>query len=138
MILKQTDSRGNITTIETDLAGRPVKSTDAAGNLTATRYQPCCDAVARITDARGGTACYSYDVRGRKTAAYGTAIQPACFTYDEADHMVTLTTFRADEGDITTDPSGRTDGDTTTWLYDEATGLELNKTYADGSCISKT
>ena len=30
-----------------------------------------------------------------------------------------------DEGDIITDPSGRADGDTTTWLYDEATGMEL-------------
>uniref|UniRef100_UPI003AAF95A9 RHS repeat domain-containing protein n=1 Tax=Akkermansia sp. TaxID=1872421 RepID=UPI003AAF95A9 len=51
---------------------------------------------------------------------------------------VALTTFRANEGDITSDPSGRTDGDTTTWLYDEATGLELKKTYADGSCVSRT
>ncbi|WP_417196232.1 RHS repeat domain-containing protein [Akkermansia sp.] len=52
--------------------------------------------------------------------------------------MIALTTFRADQGDITTDPSHRTDGDTTTWLYDTATGLELKKTYADGSCVSKT
>ena len=29
----------------------------------------------------------------------------------------------------------RQDGDTTTWLYDEATGMELKKTYADGSCV---
>ena len=46
--------------------------------------------------------------------------------------MVALTTFRSNEEDITSDPSNRTDGDTTTWLYDEATGLELKKTYADG------
>ena len=26
----------------------------------------------------------------------------------------------------------------TTWLYHVATGLELKKTYADGSCVSKT
>ncbi|KAA2311282.1 sugar-binding protein, partial [Bacteroides caccae] len=52
--------------------------------------------------------------------------------------MIALTTFRADEGDIITDPSSRTDGDTTRWLYDAATGLELKKTYADGSCVSKT
>ena len=45
---------------------------------------------------------------------------------------------RQDEGDITNNPSGRTDGDTTTWLYHGATGLELKKTYADGSCVSKT
>ncbi|KAA3227287.1 RHS repeat protein, partial [Akkermansia sp. BIOML-A35] len=138
MILKQTDARGNITTSETDLAGRHCKVTDSAGNVTTTSYMPCCDAVARITNATGGTTCYSYDIRGRKTAEYGTAIQPACFAYDEADHMVALTTFRAQEGDITSDPSDRTDGDTTTWLYDTATGLELKKTYADGSYVSKT
>ena len=138
MVLKQTDARDNVATIETDLDGRPVKTTDAAGNVTITSYLSCCDHPACITDALGGTTCYSYDIRGRKTAEYGTAIQPACFAYDEADRMVALTTFRANEGDITSDPSGRTDGDTTIWLYDEATGLELKKTYADGSCVSKT
>ncbi len=138
VVLKQTDARGNVTTTETDLAQRPVKTTDAAGNMTTTSYLPCCNAVACITDALGGIACYSYDIRGRKTAEYGTAIHPACFAYDEADRMVSLTTFRTDEGDITSDPSDRTDGDTTTWLYDESTGLELNKTYADGSCTVKT
>ena len=52
--------------------------------------------------------------------------------------MIALTTFRVDEKDITTDPTSRTDGDTTAWLYDDATGLELKKTYSDGSCISRT
>ena len=138
MILKQTDGRGNVTTMETDLSGRNIKTTDAEGNITSTSYLPCCDAVTCIMDALGGTARYSYDIRGRKTAEYGTAVQPACFSYDEADRVIALTTFRAKEEDVTTDPSGRTDGDTTTWLYDVATGLELKKTYADGSFISKT
>ena len=138
VILEKTDGRGNTTMEETDLAGRPVKTTGPAGHVTTTSYSSCCDHPACITDALGGTTCYSYDIRGRKTAEYGTAIQPACFAYDEADRMVALTTFRANEGDITSDPSGRTDGDTTTWLYDEATGLELKKTYADGSCVSRT
>ncbi|MCO8187876.1 RHS repeat protein, partial [Akkermansia sp. Marseille-P9185] len=138
MILEKTDGRGNVATTETDLAGRTVKVTDPAGNVTTTSYLSCCDAVACITDALGGTTYYSYDIRGRKTAEYGTAVQPACFSYDEADRMISLTTFRAGEGDVTSDPSNRTDGDTTTWLHDEATGLELKKTYADGSCVSKT
>ena len=138
MILKQTDSRNNTTITETDIVGRKIKVTDPAGNNTTTSYQTCCDAVACITDAMGGTTCYSYDIRGRKAAEYGTAIQPACFSYDEADRIIALTTFRANEGDITVDPSGRTDGDTTTWLYDATTGLELKKTYADGSCTVKT
>ena len=41
----------------------------------------------------GGTVCYSYDIRGRKTAEFGTAIQPACFAYDEADRMVSFDHF---------------------------------------------
>ncbi|WP_412256039.1 RHS repeat-associated core domain-containing protein [Akkermansia sp.] len=138
MIFKQTDGRGNTTITETDLAERPVKTTDAAGNVTATCYLPCCDAVACITDAMGGTICYSYDIRGRKTAEYGTAAHPVCFSYNGANQRISLTTFRADEGDITADPSGRTDGDTTAWFYDEATGMELKKTYADGSCVLRT
>lgn len=123
---------------QTNLAGRTVKVTDPAGNVTTTSYLPCCDAIACITDVLGGTTCYSYDIRGRKTAEYGTAIQPARFAYDEANRMVSLTTFRVDQENITSDPSDRTDGDTTAWLYDEATGLELNKSYADGSFTIKT
>ena len=52
--------------------------------------------------------------------------------------MTALTTFRADSGDITTDPSERTDGDTTTWAYHPAAGVELSKTYADSSQVIKT
>ena len=138
MMLKQSDERNNTTITETDIARRPVKTTDPAGNVTTTSYRSCCDSIACITDALGGTVCYSYDIRGRKTAEYGTAVHPVCFSYNGADQRISLTTFRVGERDITTDPSGRTDGDTTTWLYDEATGLELKKTYADDSFVSKT
>ena len=136
--MRRTDARGNVVITESDVAGRTTKTMDAEGNMTSISYDVCCDEPVCITNALGGTMCYSYDIRGRKTAEYGTAIQPACFAYDDNDHRVALTTFRADEEDITTNPSNRTDGDTTTWLYDVATGLELRKTYADGSCISKT
>ena len=136
--MRRTDARGNVAITESDVARRTTKTMDAEGNMTSISYDVCCDEPVCITNALGGTMCYSYDIRGRKTAEYGTAIQPACFAYDDNDHRVALTTFRADEEDITTNPSNRTDGDTTTWLYDVATGLELRKTYADGSCISKT
>lgn len=76
---------------------------------------------------------------GSKVATeWGTGTQPVTYAYDEADRMVRLTTFRVDAGEISVDPSGRTDGDTTTWTYHTATGLELRKTYADGSSIVKT
>ena len=94
IIHTQTDGRGNATTTVTDLAGRTTSVTDAAGNTTTTVYDAHHDAPATITDALGNTTCYRYDVRGRKVAEWGTAIQPACFDYDEADNMTSLTTFR--------------------------------------------
>ena len=92
-----------------------------------------------MTDALGNTVCARYDARGRKTAEWGTGTQPLLLGYDEADRLVSLTTFRAaQEGDIAEAPSDRADGDTTTWSYDEATGLETRKTYADGTHVDKT
>ena len=133
LIYASTDGRGNTTTTKTDLAGRTISVTDAAGNATTTAYSPYFDQPSAVTNALGNTTCYGYDLRGRKTAEWGTAIQPALFDYDEADRMTSLTTFREDAGDITTDPTGRTDGDLTTWGYDDATGLLVRKTYADGT-----
>ena len=48
-----------------------------------------------------------------------------------------ITTYRAAGKVISTDPSGL-EGDTTTWEYDLATGLELKKTYADGKGTVRT
>ena len=139
MTLTRTDGRGNTVTIRTDLAGRAVSVTDAAGNETVTQYDACHDLAAVVTDALGNTVCARYDARGRKTAEWGTGTQPLLLGYDEADRLVSLTTFRAaQEGDIAEDPSERADGDTTTWSYDEATGLETRKTYADGTHVDKT
>lgn len=137
--LTNTDGRGNATVTVTDKMGRTVSVADAEGNTTAIQYDANHDQPSVVTDAQGNTSCYKYDARGRKTAEWGTAVQPIAFGYDEADRMVSLTTFRApEEGDITVDPSDRTDGDTTVWTYHQATGLETRKTYADGSHIDKT
>ena len=127
------DSRGNQTISHMDLAGRVISVTDAAGNITTTAYDSLTGNRSIVTDSQGNTACYTYDVRGRKTAEWGTGIQPALFTYDDANRMTSVTTFRVKDGVIATDPTGRTDGDTTTWEYHDASGLELKKTYADGT-----
>lgn len=138
MTLTNTDGRGNTTTAQTDVAGRTLSVTDAAGSTTMTQYGDVFDQPAVVTDALGNTSCFKYDARGRKTAEWGTAVQPALFAWDDADRMVSLTTFRANEEDISEDPSERTDGDTTAWTYHDATGLETRKTYADGSHVDKT
>ena len=138
MEIKQRDGRGNVNTTVTDIAGRVISSTDAAGNMTFTAYDAVHDKPAVVTNAQGFTSCYKYDSRGRKIAEWGTALQPACFGYDDRDNMVSLSTFRAGDETITTDPSERTDKDTTTWTFHPLTGAELSKTYADNTSVTKT
>ncbi len=138
MIQTQTDGRGNTTTTVTDKAGRPLTVTDAAGNVTTTVYDSVHDLPATVTDAQGNNSCYRYDIRGRKVAEWGTGMQPACFGYDDADRMTSLTTFRAGTETVSTDPSDRADGDTTIWSYHDASGMETAKTYADNTSVVKT
>ena len=133
LTLINTDVRGNATILEQDVAGRSVKVTNAMGGVTTTSYDPATGKPSFVTDALGNTVCFSYDCRGRKIAEYGTGVQPALYAYDDADNVVSLTTFRAGEEAIVSDPTERTDGDTTTWRYDASTGLLLSKTYADGT-----
>ena len=128
-----TDARGNVTTTVQDVSGRIVSVTDAEGNATTYAYGEPIDSPTVITDALGHTSCYAYDMRGRKIAEWGTALQPAVFSYDNADHLTSLRTFRTSGETITTDPRERTDGDTTTWTYHKAGGLLMRKTYPDGT-----
>ncbi|WP_418383910.1 RHS repeat-associated core domain-containing protein [Akkermansia sp.] len=131
MVLSSTDARGNVTTTVKDIAGRTVSITDAEGNATAYAYEEPINSPTRMTDVLGHTSCYAYDMRERKIAEWGTGIQPAVFAYDNADHLISMRTFRVSGETITTDPRERTDGDTTTWTYEKASGLLLRKTYAD-------
>ena len=138
MTLVQVDGRGNATTMVSDLAGRTVSVTDATNATTTTVYDANLDQPAVVTDAMGNTSCYKYDLRGRKIAEWGTALQPACFGYDDMDNMTSLRTFRADGEAITTDPSERSDYDETIWAFNPVTGLEMTKTYADDTSVLKT
>mgnify|MGYP000113128060 FL=1 len=130
-----TDVRGNVFTSVCDIAGRIISGTDAAGNTTTYAYGQPFDLPTCVTNALGKTACSFYDIRGRKEAEWGTAVQPAVYAYDAAGHMVSLSTFRVPGDVITTDPRLRTDGDITTWTYDIATGLVIRKTYADATHV---
>ncbi|MHA3690183.1 RHS repeat domain-containing protein [Akkermansia sp. AKK6] len=138
MILTQTDARGNTTTTQTDIAGRKVLVTNAAGDSTSYMYGQPFDQPTTVTDSLGNTVNYRYDRRGRKAAEWGTAVQPALFDYDSMDRLVSLTTFRVGSETVSSDPGGRTDGDTTIWTYHETSGLEISKSYADGAHVDKT
>ena len=136
--VKQRDGRGNVTSTSTDVAGRTVSETDAANATTTTVYDAALDQPSVVTDAMGNTFCYKYDLRGRKIAEWGTALQPACFCYDDMNNMTSLRTFRADGEVITTDPSERIDYDETTWIFNAETGLEMSKNYADNTSVVKS
>ena len=138
MLLAQTDARGNTTTTQTDLASRKVSVTEAAGNSTGYIYGQPLDLPTTVTDSEGNTVNYRYDCRGRKAAEWGTAIHPALFDHDSMDRLISLTTFRAASETLFSDPGGRTDGDTTIWTYHETSGLEISKSYADGTHVDKT
>ena len=138
MTLVQVDGRGNATTTAMDQAGRTISVTDAAGAITTTAYDIAHDQPSVVTDAMGNTSCYKYDLRGRKIAEWGTALQPACFGYDDMNNMTSLRTFRADSEVITTDPGERGDYDETAWAFNTVTGLEMSKTYADNTSMLKT
>ena len=84
-------------------------------------------------DALGNTTYRTYDPLGNLTAEWG-ATYPVRYTYDTAGRRTSLTTFRT-TGAVAL---ATTDGDTTAWTYDPATGNCLSKTYADNSAVTYT
>ena len=75
-----------------------------------------------ITNALDIATIYEYDARGNKIYE-GGGTYPVSYAYDDYNVMTNMTTYRAE---------GSQSGDTTSWTYDEATGLLVAKTYADG------
>ena len=66
--------------------------------------------------------------RGKLNHYEGGGTYPVRFTYDDEGRMTSMTTYRDESGP----------GDTTVWTYDAATGVLLNKTYADNKGPSYT
>ena len=73
-------------------------------------------------------------------ALWGDAPYPTEYSYDSYGRMSTLNTYRGTSADFTqaTWPSSPGTADTTTWTYQEATGLLTAKTYADNKSVSYT
>lgn len=125
------DSRGKDTVILSDAAGREIKRTDQDGKVTTTSYDAMTGQPSCVTTPDGKQMWYIYDFRGRLVRRYGTAVQPMKWEYDEQDHIVALHTYRSSGKILDTVPSSGSD--VTCWHYDPATGVLLEKVYADGS-----
>ncbi len=120
-----TDGRGNTRHTEYNALGQRSASIDALGNRTAYAYDQFGN-LSSVTDPLGNATVYEYDLRGNKVLEYG-ATYPVRYTYDIFGNKTSMATFRAG---FVTDASAS--GDTTTWLYDIASGAMTNKVYADG------
>ena len=118
----ETDGRGNATTNAYDALGRLASTTGPTGATTRYAYD-AAGRLAAVTNALGVATVYEYDLRGNKTYE-GGGTYPVTYAYDAYNVMTNMTTYRAE---------GEQGGDTTSWTYDEATGLLLAKTYADGN-----
>ena len=119
------DGRGNRTVYAYDAKNNLVSATDAIGAVTSYGYDVMGQIVA-VTNALGNVTTYEYDLRGRKTYE-GGATYPVRYTYDVFGNKASMTTYRDEASGI---------GDTTTWTYDEASGVLLSKTYADGKGLA--
>ena len=117
-----TDGLGNATTFSYDSAGRLLSKTDPAGFTTSYAYDAAGRRIA-TTDALGNTVSTDYDAAGRVVAESG-ATYPIRKGYDAYGRWTSLKTTR----------DGST-WDETQWTYDEATGVQTAKIYADGSVV---
>ena len=127
----------NYSTITFNAQGRVAAITDAAGHATTYTYYGNGTVGAgqlhQETDALGQTTFHQYDLLGREIYTWGSATYPVAQGYDAYGQQNLLRTFRDTNANFAgaSFPTGA-NGDTTTWSYDEATGVLLQKTYADG------
>ncbi|MBR1608028.1 MAG: RHS repeat protein, partial [Kiritimatiellae bacterium] len=124
-VVSAADGAGNETRFVYDAAGDLVSKTDPAGFSTTLSRDAAGRVVAR-TDALGAETRYGYDPAGRRISEDG-ATYPVRSAFDAYGRRVSLLTTR--------------DGlawDATAWTFDEATGLQTAKTYADGTQTLQT
>ena len=127
----------NYATVTYNAQGRVEAITDAAGHATTYTYYGNGTAGAgqlhQETNALGQATFHQYDLLGREIYTWGSATYPVAQGYDAYGQLNLLRTFRDTNANFAgvSFPTGA-NGDTTTWSYDEATGVLLQKTYADG------
>jgi len=110
---------------------------DAASNKTSYAYDAETGRRIAATNAMGKVTRYDHDPDGRLLKTWGDTVYPVKYAYDNDGRMTSMTTYRSgSDWTSSTWPDPEPSGDTTTWRYDEATGLLTNKVYADGNGVS--
>ncbi|NCC47202.1 MAG: hypothetical protein EOM16_09230, partial [Bacteroidia bacterium] len=89
-------------------------------------------------NSKGHFKRYQYNTTGQITAVWGDGTYPVKYTYDSHDRMQTMTTYRTDTILNEETFPENLQGDTTTWHYDETTGLLTAKEDAKGNKTTYT
>ena len=109
---------------------RILSESDATGASTSYTYvaqgQPGAGGVLTATAPDSTATAYTYDAVGRVTTVSGTGTYNVTYEYTSYGELWKMRTFRI--------PSAP--GDLTTWNYQPATGLLLNKTDANGQAVA--
>ena len=119
-----------------NLQGKRTSLENLAGQVTTTA-RDCCHKVSE-TQPDGSATTWDYDAEGRMIAASRLVLLDmtnvtwltTCYKYDDLGRQTA--TWPTNYATQVYRAEGSMAGDTTTWSYDEATGLLVAKTYADG------
>ncbi|MBP6865167.1 MAG: RHS repeat-associated core domain-containing protein [Candidatus Didemnitutus sp.] len=111
---------------------------DPAGSFTARFVYDDSGRVSSSRDAAGHYTYFSHNERGQLLRQWGGGAYPIEYGYDEVfGDRTTMSTFRAESGwngaSWPTSIAGTTD--TTTWTFDEASGMMWKKTDAAGKSV---
>jgi len=124
-----TDSRTGTSKTQYNAQGRVEYVEDSADNRTTYEYDETTGRKTSETNPLGNTTQYEYNTHGQVTRTSGAAAYPVGYEYNALGQMTAMHTYR-------TGSSG--DGDTTTWNYDNVTGLLISKTDAAGNAATYT
>jgi RHS repeat-associated protein len=126
----------NYATVTYNEFGQVGTFTDAAGNATTyTYYANGTNGAGKVfseTNALGYTTYHEYNTHYNETRTWGSATYPVAQDYNDYGERILLRTFRDTNAIFSLPVFPSVAGDTTTWTFDEATGVLLHKTYADG------
>ncbi|PTY04248.1 hypothetical protein DB347_20335 [Opitutaceae bacterium EW11] len=119
--------------------GTALPSTITATDGKVTSFSYDADGHTVVSTFAGKSARYSYDAAGNVSCQWGDTVNPARFEYNDAGQRTKLHTYRSGTWSGTTVPDGFAGaGDTTTWEYEDKSGLLKSKTDAKSGGISYT
>ena len=112
---------------------------DAAGNQTTFTYDSATGRKVSQIDAMSNTTYMSYSAFGQLEKTWGSGAYPVSYNYDAYGRMTAMSTYRGgSDWSSASWPANPGTADTTTWMYNEATGLLTNKQDAAGQSVTYT